>query len=194
MKRLALVLALLALAVPCWGLTVSHTKHSDIADGANANLVQPSDWNAVHTITGEGVILRTTADVSNATTTFADITGLSFPALANTAYEFHAVLVFQSNTTTTGIKFSTSGPSGVPLVQTHIPISLTSVTLGAQTAFDTGTASASVAIANQNYVAFVDGVFVCGATPGDFKLRFAAETTGTVLVKAGSFVRGQKLD
>lgn len=32
--------------------SITHTKISAVGDGADTSLVQPSDWNAVHTVTG----------------------------------------------------------------------------------------------------------------------------------------------
>jgi len=140
-------------------------------------------------------IEKTTGDVSNSTTSFADITGLTFTAAPYTSYVFEAWLIFQSDTATTGIKFSTNGPASpdVIVVQTRIPISLTSVTLGSQRAYNTGTASASVDTINANLLAHVTGILRNGSTQGPFTIRFAAETTGIVKVMTGSILRYRAL-
>lgn len=41
-------------------LQVKHAKTSAIADGGDANMVQPSDWNADHTIVGFDTVVDTT--------------------------------------------------------------------------------------------------------------------------------------
>ena len=46
-------------------ITVKHTKVSTIADGANTDLVRPSDWNADHTLTGLGTAAELNAGVAN---------------------------------------------------------------------------------------------------------------------------------
>jgi hypothetical protein len=136
-------------------------------------------------------IVRTTGDITNSTTTFADVTGLTFTVAPNTDYIFEAWLIFQSNTTTTGIKFGVNGPTSptAVVIQTHIPISLVSVTQGGARAYDSGTASASVDTINSNLLAHVTGIIRNGANSGTLAIRFAAETTGIVKIMTGSVLR-----
>ncbi len=143
------------------------------------------------------VIARTTGDVSNSTTSFADVTGLSFAVEPNKDYIFEAWLIFQSNTLTTGIKFAINGPGSPAAVAmiAHIPISLglyaSCVTLASR-AYNVGTASASVDIINANLLCKIDGLFRNGANAGTLTIRFAAETTGTVKVMTGSVLRSRQ--
>lgn len=138
-------------------------------------------------------------DVQNATTTFADVTGLTFTALANKTYIIEAWLIFQSNTAGTGIKFALNGPASPVAVAmlAHIPIALTlyasCVTLASR-AYDTGTPSVSVDTINANLLCKIDGLVRNGNTQGPITIRFAAETTGTVTVKAGSVLRYRQVD
>jgi hypothetical protein len=145
------------------------------------------------------VIVRTTADVTNSTTSFADVTGLTFSATANKDYIFEAWLIFQSNTATTGIKFAVNGPASpvAVVMNAHIPIALTlyaSDSMMASRAYNTGTASVSVDTINANLLAHVIGIFRNGATTADFSIRFAAETTGTVKVMTGSVLRYRQVN
>jgi hypothetical protein len=57
------------------------------------------------------VRLRVTADVINATTSFADITGLTCPVEAGKHYNFVAHLYHLANATTTGAQFGINGPA-----------------------------------------------------------------------------------
>jgi len=136
-------------------------------------------------------IVRTTGDITNSTTTFADVTGLTFAVAANTDYIFEAWLIFRSDTQTTGIKFAVNGPASptAVVIQTHIPITLVSVTQGAAVAYDSGTASASVAVINTSYLGHVTGIIRNGANSGTLAIRFAAETTGIVKIMTGSVLR-----
>lgn len=52
------------------------------------------------------------ADVVNSTNALADVTGMSFAALANTTYLIELVGVFQTAATTTGIAVALDIPSG----------------------------------------------------------------------------------
>lgn len=139
-------------------------------------------------------VVRTTGDITNNTTTFADITGLSFTMVANKDYIFEAWILFQSNTAATGIKFAGNSAAAATAfgLLAHIPIALTlyasCVTLAAR-AYDTGTPSVSVDATNSNLLCKIDGLVRCGASGGTFALRFAAETTGVVKIMTGSVLR-----
>jgi hypothetical protein len=144
-------------------------------------------------------IVRTTGDVTNSTTTFADVTELTFSATANKDYIFEAWLIFQSNTATTGIKFAVNGPASpvAVVMNAHIPIGLTlyaSDSMMASRAYNTGTASASVDTINANLLAHIVGILRNGSTTGNLTVRFAAETTGTVKVMTGSVLRYRQVN
>ena len=143
------------------------------------------------TASGGETVARTTGDVSNSTTTFTNVTGLTFTPAINTDYVFEALLIFQSNTAGTGIKFAVNGPASpiAVAIQTYIPISLVSTTLGGARGYDSGTASASVDTINSNLLARVVGIIRNGGNLGTFAIRFAAETTGTVKVMTGSTLK-----
>jgi hypothetical protein len=140
-------------------------------------------------------VVRTASDLTNSTTTFANVTGLTFAIGVNEDYIFEAWIIFQSNTATTGIKFAINGPASptAVVIQTRIPISLVSVTLGGARAYDSGTASASVDTINSNLLAHIVGIIRNGSSSGTFAIRFAAETTGIVKVMTGSVLRYRKV-
>ena len=143
--------------------------------------------------------LRTTADVTNATTTFADITGLSFTALANKDYIIEGWLIFQSDTATCGIKFALNGPASPVAVAmlAHIPIALdlyASDSCRASRAYNSCVPSVSVDTINANLLCKIEGLVRNGATEGALALRFAAETTGTVKIMTGSVLRYRQVN
>lgn len=142
------------------------------------------------------VIIRTTGDVTNNTTTFANITGLTFEMLANKDYIIEALLMFQSDTAATGIKFAVNGPA-FPVavaIETHIPTTLILSTHGSAITYDSGTASASVAIIDTSYLGCVKGIIRNGANAGTLAIRFAAETTGVVKIMTGSILRYRQVN
>lgn len=66
-------------------VTVGHVKNVTIADGADANLVRPSDWNSAHAVTlnlsaSEVIkyVQAGTTSVSSGTVSFADSNNVSF--------------------------------------------------------------------------------------------------------------------
>jgi hypothetical protein len=139
-------------------------------------------------LTGLATTAKLTVDRTNNTTSLADVTGLSLAIAANKTYHFKFVVIFRSDTTTTGIKLAVNGPSGFTdlAYQRLLAISTSASGYGAARAYDTMGSSTGVDAANANMAAVVEGVVVNGSTAGDLILRFAAETTGTVKVVAGS--------
>jgi hypothetical protein len=59
-------------------ITVKHSKTSAIPDAGDANLVQPSDWNADHTLTGLGTMAEQNANT--VAITGGTISGVTIPA------------------------------------------------------------------------------------------------------------------
>ena len=168
--------------------------HSALVGGAQT---------ALHSHAGGGGesenIVRTTGDITNNSTTFANITGLSFSMAANTDYIFEAWLIFQSNTATTGIKFSAYSAVAFTafVLNALIPIGLdlyVSSPMEASRAYDTGTPSISVDTVNANLLCKIDGLVRNGASAGTLTLRFAAETTGTVKIMTGSVLRYRQVN
>ena len=158
---------------------------------------------ALHSHAGGGgeseITVVATVDSSNATTTFANVTGLTFEMLASKTYIIEAWLIFQSNTAGTGIKFALNGPASPAAVAllAHVPISLalyaSCVTLASR-AYNTGTPSASVDTINANLLCKVDAIVRNGTTAGTLAIRFAAETTGTVKIMTGSVLRYRQVN
>jgi hypothetical protein len=137
------------------------------------------------------VVVRLGTDVANSTTAFADVTGLSFPILANKDYIFDVWLLFQSSVTTTGIKLAVNGAASPVAIgiQTHIPTTLTAITHGCAVAYNSGMASTGVPVINTSYLANITGILRNGNNAGTLIIRFAAETMGTVKIMAGSILR-----
>jgi hypothetical protein len=139
-------------------------------------------------LTGLATTVKLTVDRTNNTMNLADVTGLSLAIAANKTYHFKFVVIFRSDTITTGIKLAVNGPSGFTdlAYQRLLAVGLSTSGYGAARAYDTMGSSTSVDTANANMAGVVEGIVVNGSTAGDLILRFAAETTGTVKVVAGS--------
>jgi hypothetical protein len=132
--------------------------------------------------------VRLAADVTNSTTTLANVTGLAIALAANSTYAIDARVMFQMAATNTGLRLTQTVPSGATHVaQWNTPTSLTARTLANQRAADTGAASTGVDAANANTLATGSFVVITGATAGTLQLRFASEVGGSnAVVKAGS--------
>jgi hypothetical protein len=132
--------------------------------------------------------VRLAADVTNNTTTLANVTGLAIALAANSTYAIDARVMFQTAATNTGLRLTQTVPSGATHVaQWNTPTSLTARTLANQRAADTGAASTGVDVANANTLATGSFLVITGATAGTLQIRFASEVGGSnAVVKAGS--------
>jgi hypothetical protein len=131
---------------------------------------------------------RLTADVTNATTTLANVTGLALTLDANSTYAVEARVMFQTAATNTGIRLSQTVPAGATVVaQWRTPTNLTAITMANQRAADAGAATTGIDTANANTLATGTLLVVTGITAGVLQIRFASEVAASnAVVKAGS--------
>ncbi len=142
----------------------------------------------------ETVVLKT-GDTANSTTTLSNAVDLVFTALANKTYLIEGFIVYDSSATTVGIKLSATGPTSPTRMAGHF------VTDAANGTPDSSSFNANDVTATTSASSFTAGniaalhcVLVNGSNQGSFQIRFAAETTGTVTVKAGSCLRYRLLN
>lgn len=139
--------------------------------------------------------LRTAADVTNSTTTGADVTGLTWSVAANTDYSFDCVIVASSAAAGTGIQMAVNGPATPTQVSAYIGISnIASSTGAAATAnmpFTMANAyetyQANTAAVTTRVVGKVSGVIRNGANAGTAAIRLRSEVAASaVTVHRGS--------
>lgn len=137
--------------------------------------------------------LRTTAAVVNATTAFADITGLTVAVENGKTYNFEAMLIHANDAATTGSRFAINGPTLTNIFAGTIDTVTPSVTASAHsagvvTAVDTAI-TAQTTGSTSNRLAIISGVFTAGAN-GTFAMRLASEVAvaNGVTVRAGSWL------
>ena len=135
------------------------------------------------------------ADVTNSTTTLANVTGLALALAANTTYQVDAQVMFQTAATTTGIRLTQTVPAGATVVaQWNTPTSLTAVTAANQRAADAGAATTAIDAANANTLATASLLVITGATAGSLQIRFASEVAASnAVIKAGSSLVATKV-
>ena len=123
-----------------------------------------------------------------------NITGLAFTPAANTQYEFEAVLLLRTATTTVGprpgLAWPTGGTDGVGMIDTPTSATARALTNGNINAALLGPVG-GLPNTTQSYPAKIKGTFIAGASPsGDVRLQMASETGGTnVTVMTGSFIK-----
>lgn len=139
--------------------------------------------------------LVVTADVINATTSFADVTGLTCALLSGKTYTFIAHLIHVNNASTTGSQFGVNiGAAPTSLIVGTIDTVTPSVTASAHsagvvTALDTA-ATAQTTGSTSNRLAILSGMIIPSAN-GTFAIRCKSEVAvaSGLTVKAGSFCR-----
>lgn len=139
------------------------------------------------------------ADFTTSSATAVDVTGLGFTPAANTSYEFECFLMLRTATATVnpraGLAWPTGGTDGVAMI---------SESQAANTAplAANGNINAALLIAvgglpntTQSWPAWIEGMFIAGASPsGNVRVQLASETAGTVVrVVIGSFIRWRAL-
>lgn len=140
--------------------------------------------------------IRTTADRSTTSTSYSDITDLSFAVEANTDYNFICRLVFQSAATTTGFAFSVNGPASPTFIEytvgyqtvANATASTTLMTMRHDTAYNAMATTTSAIAASANLRATIEGTLSNGANAGTVSLRYLSEVNGSAItVKKGSY-------
>lgn len=143
--------------------------------------------------------LVVTADVTNATTSFADITGLTCPVEAGKTYIIEAYIIHINNATTTGSRFGFNGPAMTYVIASTIDTVTASVTASAHSA---GTVTAlETAITAQttgsaaNTLAIIAGSITPSAE-GTFAMRCASEVAvaSGLIVRRGSWLKIREAD
>lgn len=150
------------------------------------------------------VKLVVSADVANATTSFADVTGLTYPIEAGKKYGFECYLFHIENASTTGARFACNGPAATLFRAYGVSVfagSLTAATFNAAladvTAYDTSVVGVTTSSAGTPQVA---GAWIAGyvnpSASGTFAIRSQSEVAvaAGVTVKAGSWMRLFEVD
>lgn len=140
------------------------------------------------------------SDVTNnnaVANTIADVTGLSFSVLNGKTYWFEFHIAYTAAATTTGSRWSISGPATPTYLSYASWYSLTATTRTENNhlqAYDVPAASNATSAATGNNYARIEGITRPSAD-GTLIARFASEVANSAIVaKAGSFLRYQQLD
>lgn len=165
---------------------------------SNAGSVKTSinQGNSPATSTLNAVILGSDVINNNAVAnTIADVTGLSFPVLAGKAYYFKFIINYSAALTTTGSRFSISGPSFTSLCyMSEYSLTTTTTTRNATVvAYDSPATSNATSAQLVGNNAFIEG-FITPSANGTVIARFASEVANSAITaKAGSVCYYQQL-
>ena len=161
-----------------------------LAQYANAGTPSTSDYSTV--------VLASDVTNNNAVAnTIQDVTGLSFPVLAGKLYEFEFNALYTANATTTGSRWSISGPASPTRLSytSEYTLTTTTTTRNAELqAYDLPAASNATSGSTGNNRASIKGM-IRPSADGNVILRFASEVASAAIVAlAGSMVRYRQLD
>lgn len=150
-----------------------------------------------HTHAGGGgdgeITVVATQDTANNTTTLANAVGLTFPALANSTYIIEVFLVWASSATSVGIKVSATA-SGSPTINSghFITDAANGTPDGSSYNADNVVVTTSASPFTSNCMGQLAAILKTSVA-STWQLRFAAETTGSISIKAGSTLRYRKV-
>lgn len=139
-----------------------------------------------------GQTTRITSPVTNnnaSANTIADVTGLSFSVVSGSIYWFKFIILYTSAATTTGSRWSISGPSSPTLLRYYSKYTLTATTETTNylAAYDTPAAASATSLTTGN-LAIIEGMIQPSGN-GTVIARFASEVSGSAITAlAGSFV------
>lgn len=142
------------------------------------------------------------ADVVNATTSFADVTGLTCPVESGKFYAFQAHLYHITNATTTGARFAVNGPAATALrvngwgtVTGSATAEALSGPTAAVTAYDTAATGTQTTGPATEVLAIMSG-YVNPSASGTFAVRCQSEVAvaSGLTVKVGSWLQLFELD
>lgn len=122
--------------------------------------------------------------------TIADVTGLSFSVTAGETYHFEFFIPYTAAATTTGSRWSVSGPGSPTLLNytSQYTLTATSMTTNYATAYDIPAASNATSLTAGN-VAWIAGIIKPSAN-GTVIARFASEVASSAITaKAGALLK-----
>lgn len=150
-------------------------------------------------ITDSDTIVRLTSDITNnnaVANSIADVTGLSFPVLAGKLYAFEFNIAYTAAATTTGSRWSISGPAAPTYLDYTSEYSLTTTTTTRNAllqAYDVPAASNATSAATGNNRVQIKGL-IQPSVDGTVIARFASEVASSAIIaKINSFVRYRQI-
>lgn len=138
-------------------------------------------------------VLYLESDYTNATTTFSNVTGLSFPVAASQKYRVSCRITWQGSAGTTGPKYQFTGPAAPTAVAVGMNsiVTATTVIAASAVAFSSAVANTGTVTTATNFTDTVDLGLINGANAGTVQLQAAANGAGTLTIKAGSYCAAQ---
>ena len=156
-------------------------------DQTYKTIVGGNAWDSIVQVAG--------SDFTTTGQTLVDITGLLCGLLANSKYEFEAMLFVGTSAVTTGCKygvqFSASGAAAYVVYSGAV--SSTTGAITSTNALNTACATAFLTTSGMLGMVIVKGFIVTGANAGNVTMQTMKVTSGTSTVKVGSMLKVRKI-
>lgn len=118
--------------------------------------------------------------------TIADVTGLSFPVVANNTYYFTFRIIYASAATTTGSRWSINGPATTFMnYESRYTLTATSITNNQGLSAYNSPAGVSASSLATNNIAIIEGI-IRPSADGTVIARFASEISGSAITAIAS--------
>lgn len=180
------------------GESVQYTDDSGFICNDNAGRIKTATFqnsgipvvNTLNTVVLSGDVVNNNASAN----TIADVTGLSFAVTAGQTYWFEFVIPYTSAATTTGSRWSISGPAAPTMLnmRSEYTLAATTTTVNSITAYDIPAASNASSLTNGN-VATMWGIIIPSQN-GTVTARFASEVSASAITaKAGATLRWMRI-
>ena len=173
-------------------VTAINAKQPTLVSGTNVKTIngQPILGSGDLVINGSGwsrVFLPNDVVNNNVSAnTIADVSGLSFPVVANTTYKFKFVIVYSSAATTTGSRWTINGPAATHMSYSSIyPTSATAITNNACLAGYNLPAAANTSSQLNDNRCIIEGEIRPSAN-GNVIARFASEISASAITAIAS--------
>jgi hypothetical protein len=185
--------------IPLWKGTLLAGESVNFNEGAGWQYLDATGALKAPT-TKLDTFVRVTGDVTNATTSFADITGLTVPIKGGKNYVFEAFLQFSTDATTTGAQFGVNGPTltalrAAALQGVGASVTAAAMSNGSITAYDTAIIAQTTGPGTTVIGGYLSGQIICSAD-GTFTMRSKSEVAvaGGLVIKAGSWLHVRECD
>jgi hypothetical protein len=158
-------------------------------NGGAAQVRQNGAWKPV--VEPLQTALQSSQLTSSSNSTLTNIAGLEFSVTAGRTYRIQIYIMYRSAAMSTGLALTLGNTGAVGTLaatatMTNVSDGTSANFFGAITAFGDVATSTAVPIINTDYLAKIEGIFVCTAS-GTIVPRFRSETNGTqVTVQIGS--------
>lgn len=175
------------------GYTLHYHEHAGwwVTDTRGAKLTRTDGLISPAVSTLNLVVLASDVTNNNASAnTIANVTGLSFSVVAGETYWFLFTIAYTAAATTTGSRWSISGPGSPTLLHytSEYTLAATTQTINSATAYDIPAACNATSLTAGN-VATIEGI-IKPSSDGTVIARFASEVSGSAIVaKAGSLLQ-----